>query len=206
MIPINEMRAFILSGGAARRAGGMNKSFMEIEGKPIIAHQLERLIPVFGERITVITDRPRDYADFPIARMSDVEMPEIAEEERSGLRGIVSALYQCMEQWAFILGGDMPWPDAAVLEKQREAATAAELDVEGVCLEGPTGAEPFHGIYRRGLWPRAMTALYLDKSIRHWIVRMPSIRVIGATEMGLPRSRLDRCLANFNEPPPIGNA
>ena len=35
----HDISCVILSGGAARRADGMNKSFIEIEGKPIIEHQ-----------------------------------------------------------------------------------------------------------------------------------------------------------------------
>ncbi|MCH8332488.1 molybdenum cofactor guanylyltransferase [Candidatus Sumerlaeota bacterium] len=199
------LRAFILSGGLARRAGGINKSFVQVDGQAIIRRQLDRLRPTFGSRITVLTDRPEDYRSLGVACAADLQLPGEASD-RSPLRGIASALSIAPADWCFLLAGDMPWPDPRILDSQwewiRREQDRSGADVRGVCIEGPRGPEPFHAIYHGELASSALRALSSgDPSVRRWIGGCPQIRVVAPGDLGLDSEELHRCLVNVNTLP-----
>lgn len=189
---------FILSGGAARRAGGRNKSFLQVEGRPILSRQIELLGGLLAGPLTVVTDRPRDYEGCGVATIGD---PEDLGPERCGLRGLAAALGAPGPPWRFVLASDMPWPDPGVIRAQLERV--ARDGPHGVCLNGPKGAEPFHAIYHASLAESARVALDRgDRSMRAWIAGAAGrIDVVGAADLNMAEDRLARCLANFNRPP-----
>lgn len=202
--PGRNVQACILSGGRALRAGGVNKSLMTVQGKPIIEHQLQVLRPIFGERITVVTDRPEDYAPLGLSTIGDLEI-EGAADGRGALRGIASALAAFPRHWLFLIASDMPWPDAGILSAQCSALDAeggrADFALRGVCIECPGGAEPFHGLYHGSLGASAARAwLSEEKSVRRWIRSHREIRTMSAEDLGVSAEALRRCLTNFNSP------
>ena len=199
------LRAFILSGGTARRAGGVNKSFIRVEGKPVIENQLDRLRPAFGDRITIVTDRPADYEPYGVDCIGDLDLPS-AGGRRSSLLGIASALSAYAGGWCFLLSNDMPWPDMSILRTQWESLPGHALPpdgaLQGVCLESRRGPEPFHAVYHGALAKSAIVALDSDdKSLRRWIAQSVGPRTLSLADLGVDQSALERCLANFNVPP-----
>ena len=208
----SEIRAFILSGGSARRAGGLNKSLMRIDGRPIIEHQLESLRPIFGQRILVITDRPKDYEPWGLSCQGDPPLPEdcsgSSATERSSLRGIASALSLNPRGWCFLLAGDMPWPDPSIIRRQwhwiESAGHGIDPPVDGICLKLPSGPEPFHALYHGRLAPSAYASIGKGQlSVTAWINRTDSIHKAEPAAMGVEDLAAERCVANFNSPPGV---
>jgi len=188
----------ILSGGEASRAGGVNKSFLQVDGLEILEHQLERLENVMErERIVVVTDRPEDYLLSGLRCVEDVG-DELSG--RSAMRGLHSALAQAPEEWVFVLANDMPWPNEKLIEVMCERATGEGS--LGVCLKRGEQLEPMHAIYHRSLAEelraRMMTHNSKLLSLQSWLSHHPKIVRIESGECGLTQRELEECTANFN--------
>ena len=93
------------------------------------------------------------------------------------MRGLASALAASPTPWLFVIAGDMPWPDPALILRQAELAIEAGpegMACEGVCLKGIKGPEPFHAFYRSRLADETAEAVRKSKgskglSMRGWI-------------------------------------
>lgn len=185
------------------RAGGINKSMIEVEGRWIIEHQLERLATVFPDPPTLITDRGEDYASFDVRTLRDFD--EAPAEERFPLRGFARAL-AAAEGWAFLMAADMPWPDPALIREQaaRLAASSSEETPapRGLVLEDAGHLQPFHAFYHGELAASARAALASeDRSLRRWIRGEPAIAVRPAAEFESAGKPGFRGFAGFNVPP-----
>lgn len=198
-LPI-DAEAFILSGGEASRAGGINKSFMIVNGRTIIEQQLERMRPVFGERITIVGDKCDHYTDLQLACVPDLHFG--GDAEKTALRGIASALRHSRAPWIFLMASDMPWPDMAILEKMC-AAVLDEASMRVVGLRNAEGGpQPFHTLLAKELESSAIETLRAgtDLSLKTWLGRHPS-KYFSAEDMNVPVQQVVDALENFNSPP-----
>jgi molybdopterin-guanine dinucleotide biosynthesis protein A len=187
--------AWILSGGVARRAGGINKSFMPLHGRPIIEHQLESLKPSFSS-INIVTDRPDDFEGYGLNTFTD----KFKRAPICAMRGLASALSQASTDFIFVLAGDMPWPDTEIAEIQLRRLQAAKS--LGCALRDDSGPQPFHAWYHIGMAGDLASSLKTRRlSLQDWILSNPAILQISAEELGVSRGRISRCLQNFNTLP-----
>lgn len=178
-----DLSAWIISAGKARRAGGRDKSFLKADGRTILENQLDRLTPFFGSSINVLTNRPDDYAGYPVRIAPVVHYPN-PHAERSSLRGLASVLCATQTDWNFVIACDMPWPDMKLLSDQylwlERQCQARSGDTLGICLQGPKHAYPFHALYHRDLASAAHQflggkGLSAPMSVRRWIPHVPEI-------------------------------
>jgi molybdopterin-guanine dinucleotide biosynthesis protein A len=204
------LQAVIISGGSAARAGGINKSFMRLDGRKVLDHQLDRLTPVFADRIAVATDRADDYRGYDVKIVEIIQFVESAAQ-RSSLRGLVSALTPFAERWCFLLACDMPWPDAEVLAAQIEWLKSAANDAKrpplGVCLDDGKRQRPFHSLIHGSLGEAARKRLAASGltqpiSTRDWLTAHPAVGVAKARDLGLGKKTIQRCLTNLNSAAP----
>lgn len=198
-------RVFILSGGAAKRAGGINKSLMIIEGRPVIEHQLERLEPMFGPRVTVVTDRSDDFATYGLETISDFDAAP-SPEDRFPLRGFARALSEAGAGWAFLLAADMPWPDPDLIRRQaawlESAGESGGSACRGLVLTQAGRIQPFHAFYAGALAASASAALGApDRSLRGWIQSEPEIGVVRIEDLIPEAASRSRAFEGFNMPP-----
>lgn len=209
---------FILSGGAARRAGGINKSLIEVaddsgRSRPIIEQQLARLRPLFAGRITVITDRATDFAPFGLRTLPDFD--EARPEDRFPLRGFARAL-AAARAWAFLLAADMPWPDADLIRRQAArilsaaapaspgppAAARIAPEISGLVLLHAGRHQPFHAFYHARLAGSARAAITReDRSLRAWITSEPAILTVPALDLLPDPAAVGRAFTGFNAAP-----
>lgn len=191
----------ILSGGEASRAGGVNKSFLQVDEMEILEHQLERLeILIPRERIVVVTDRPEDYLMSGLRCVEDLEFESLS---RSAMRGFYSALAQAPREWVFVLANDMPWPNERLIELMCERVASEKL--KGACLKRGEQLEPMHAIYHRSLAEelreRMMTGDSKQLSLQAWLGNHTRIARLEPEECGLTQRELEECTANFNTDP-----
>jgi molybdopterin-guanine dinucleotide biosynthesis protein A len=128
----------VLAGGASRRMG-RDKRFLDLDGESLLARVLARLRPLVSELIVVTRD-PEPLAGLG-ARVVTDRYPGMGV-----LAGVHAGLSAARNAWAFVVAGDMPLLNPALLRAMAEMADAATTDAVVPCWNGMF--EPLHGLYR----------------------------------------------------------
>jgi molybdenum cofactor guanylyltransferase len=132
--------AIILAGGRSSRMGG-EKGLTIFNGKPLIAHAIERLRPVVDEIIIVVGSecQKEKYLTFEASVIIDKIKGE------TPLVGAYSGFLEAQGDYTFMTGGDQPLINTSTVEllfreaKNHDAATPT----------WPNGwIEPLHTVYR----------------------------------------------------------
>ena len=71
MIPLAEITGIVLAGGQGRRMGGVDKGWVELEGRPMIAHVLARLAPQVADVLINANQNLERYAGFGLPVVPD---------------------------------------------------------------------------------------------------------------------------------------
>ncbi len=127
----------ILAGGKSSRMG-RDKSFVELEGKPLIGHVIER-VSQLSLPITIIANHPQAYQVFGIPVFTDVLT------ERSSLGGLYSAIYHSQTEYTLCVACDMPFLNPMLLNYMISVSTDGDAVVPMIG-EHPQG---LHAIYRK---------------------------------------------------------
>ncbi|WP_116631836.1 molybdenum cofactor guanylyltransferase MobA [Pasteurella langaaensis] len=108
--------AVILAGGLARRMNGADKGLQLLNGKPLVAHILERLTPQIRQ-ISINANRSlTDYAQFGVPIFCD----EI-EGFQGALSGILTALRHATTDNVLFVPCDSPYLPLNLVEKLKSA-------------------------------------------------------------------------------------
>jgi molybdopterin-guanine dinucleotide biosynthesis protein A len=177
--------AAILAGGKARRFGGLDKSRLVVEDRPIIARQIEVLQRVTAHVFIV---------GGPPTRFADLELPVYQDAVEAGaLGGILTALEQAEADRVLVVACDLPLLDAGLLALLLDRAQHHD----GAWVATASGPEPLLACYRSrardrvraqieaGQWKAANLASVLDLAV----VAEPELAAFGPTR---------RLLANLN--------
>ncbi len=113
--------AIILAGGKSRRMG-RDKAFLELDGKPLIAHVIQRVAQVCDEIIIVANDALA-YAPFGLRVISDVY------PGKGSLGGIYSGLQAARTPLVLAVACDMPFLNEALLRYLISLAPRADVIV-----------------------------------------------------------------------------
>lgn len=140
---MNRFSLAILAGGKNSRFGGKNKSIHHFQGKPIISHQLDTLLPVFFN-ISIITNTPGDF-DF----IRNVSKFKDLIHNKGPLGGIYTALHVIKTDYVFVLAGDMPFIHPGIVKELIKLANHQDFDA--LIPVNEKGREPLHAIYHRRL-------------------------------------------------------
>jgi len=132
-----DLTGIVLAGGASRRMG-RDKAFLELGGRPLIAHVVERMASVCDEVLVVARDA-RPYAGLGV--------PVVADRFRGVgvLGGLHAGLEAATHGLTLAVGCDMPFLNPGLL---RAFAIWAEGFDVAVLRQGEQ-VEPLHGAYRR---------------------------------------------------------
>lgn len=139
--------AMILAGGRATRMGGADKALLPLDGRPILAHLLQRLRPQ--------TARIALNANGPAARFAAFGLPVLADslpDHPGPLAGVLAAMdwaRECGQAQVLVVPGDSPWPPADLTDRLLAARPASGLVVAAV--REPQGGLRDHPTF--GLWP-----------------------------------------------------
>lgn len=153
----------VLAGGASRRMG-RNKAFLELDGRPLIAHVLERLAQVCREVLIVANDVPL-YAPFGVRVVPDV-FPSVGV-----LGGLHAGLQAARHDLILAVGCDMPFLNPVLL--RAFVAWAEGYDV--AALREGERVETLHAAYRRTCLPAMEEAIRAGE--RRIISFFPHVRV-----------------------------
>ncbi|NKF52040.1 molybdenum cofactor guanylyltransferase [Shewanella sp. WXL01] len=123
----------ILAGGMARRMGGNDKGLVELAGKPMIAHAIDRISPQVTQ-VLINANRNQDtYAEFGYQVFNDNESGYLGP-----LAGMVTALAKTQADYVMVVPCDCPLLPtdlfirlhAALVAQQAELAVASDGERE----------------------------------------------------------------------------
>ena len=139
----------ILAGGMSRRMGGGDKTQLNVGGKPLIAHALEKL-RWQTRRIAINSNGdPESFARYSVPVIND------SIEERAGpLAGVLAGM-----EWASAKGceavvsvaGDTPFFPQDLMDRLVEAARLSELPIMIAASRNSEGEPVRHPTF--GYWP-----------------------------------------------------
>lgn len=129
----------IIAGGQSRRMG-RDKAFVELGGKTLIEHVIERSANLGQAETLLITNRPVDYQHLGLPMHRDV-LPE-----KGSLGGIYTALLRAQSPDVLVLACDMPFINAGLL-RHMVALIDESTDIVVPRVDGyPQG---LHAIYKK---------------------------------------------------------
>ena len=149
----------ILAGGLGSRMGGVDKGLVELDGRPLVAHVIERLQPQVGAVLINANRNAERYAGFGFPVLADRLGGFVGP-----LAGLDAALNGCVAtgDWVLTCPCDSPFLPPDMAARMLDAALAAGADV---AMAGAGGRyEPGFLLVRRRLGPSL--AHYLEEGGR----------------------------------------
>lgn len=141
----------VLAGGVSRRMG-MDKRFLTLAGKPLLAWVLERLQPLVAE-VTLVATTADDFAGWEV-RVTTDRYPGCGV-----LAGLHAGLTEARGAWALVVAGDMPLLNADLIRALWRLAQSSSADV--IVPEWRGELEPLHALYRTATCAPAAEAALL---------------------------------------------
>jgi len=103
MTPTNNITGLILAGGKGQRVGNRDKGLMLLNGKPLVAHVSDRLLPQVKELLISCNRNFSRYRDFAAQTMADTR-----RDFQGPLAGLESAYPYIQTEFLVVVGCDMP--------------------------------------------------------------------------------------------------
>ncbi len=153
----------ILAGGNSQRFGE-DKALVQLHGKPLLAHVLERTAGLAVETF-IVTNRPRAYEQFNQRLVGDL-LPGTGV-----LGGLYTALYYAAQAWLLALACDMPLVNRELLAYMLTLTG----DVEVVVPVVHNLPEPLHALWSKACLGPVREAL--DRGNRRVASIFPAVRV-----------------------------
>ena len=183
----------VLAGGASRRMG-TNKSFVELGGKPLVQHTLER-VRRLNVPVLLVTNTPERYQQFGLEMVADV-MPG-----KGSLGGIYTALRHSKSLFTLCVACDMPFLNVDLLSyllSLRDSFDAVVPMIDGQ----PQG---LHAVYHRGCAEPIREAIERDELRISALFDRLRVRLVGEAAMRAIDPDL-RSFTNLNTPEELARA
>ena len=153
-----DIAGVVLAGGLARRMGGGDKALLELGGRPILAHVIERLGPQVGPMVINANGDPARFADYALPVAAD-PVDGFAGPLAGVLAGLDWAKANVPDaRWIVTVASDTPFFPADLVARLVAAAEAE--DAEMACAASGGRHHPVFG-----LWP-----VRLADDLRHAMI------------------------------------
>jgi molybdenum cofactor guanylyltransferase len=136
---VERITAVVLAGGMGRRMGAP-KAGVILNGRPLLSHVLDVVVPFADETIVVRSEQ----APLPQIEHEDVTVLVDTAPQEGPLRAVATALARIDGGLALLVGCDMPFLNPTLLRHLTDLAGAHEAVVPVV--DGK--AQPLHAMYR----------------------------------------------------------
>ena len=125
----------VLAGGRGSRMGGVDKGLQHLDGRPLVAHALERLAPQVGALMVNANRHLETYRTLAAEVVSD------ADDRFSGpLAGMLAGLQQARTPWVVTVPCDSPRFPVDLVARLFEAAQRGDAPVAIAATRGAQGA------------------------------------------------------------------
>ncbi|MGZ4907428.1 MAG: molybdenum cofactor guanylyltransferase [Halobacteriota archaeon] len=135
--------AIVLAGGQGSRLNYREKALLELRGKPILLHILERLSRSVDDFIIVARDRDQQ------SKLQLIKLPAdrstVVYDEIPGfgpIAGIYTGLKVSKASYSFVVACDMPYINSNVVDLLFSKACGYDVAI-------PYPPEPLHAVYKR---------------------------------------------------------
>jgi molybdenum cofactor guanylyltransferase len=161
----DKVAGLVLAGGLGRRMGGADKGLVELEGRPMVAHVLERLAPQVSEVLINANRNAEAYEGFGVPVVSDR-----VEGFIGPLAGLDAGLHGAgvESEWVVTCPCDSPFLPLDLVPRLLAAVQAAEADVAMARADGQV--QPVFLLAHRRTAPSL--AAYLEgggRKIDRWV-------------------------------------
>ena len=119
-----DITGVVFAGGQGRRMGGVDKGLVELDGRALVAHVIERLAPQVGELVINANQNRDRYAAFGYPVVADV-IPDFA----GPLAGLHAAMAAATTPYVVTSPCDSPFLPADLVARLALALTATPLDL-----------------------------------------------------------------------------
>jgi len=166
--------AVVLAGGKSSRLGA-DKSFLLLDGQPLIARTVQRL-SVLSDDLIIVTNTLERFKPLGLAA-------RLVADERPGegsLMGIYSGLKAARHPYALVVACDMPFLNPPLLRYMLSMAPGYDVVIPRLA----DMLEPLHAVYGRTCLP--WIARLLDEGRRKIIAFLPyaKVRYVEESEIG----------------------
>lgn len=146
-MPEGPVAGVLLAGGLARRMGGGDKCLLELRGRPMLAHAIDRLTPQVAALAINANGDPTRFAAFALP-----VLPDLVEGFAGPLAGVLTGMVWAREQvpeatWLVTAATDTPFFPTDLVE--RLCAAAGDAEVAFAASGGRT--HPVFGLWRLAL-------------------------------------------------------
>lgn len=146
-MPEGRVAGVLLAGGLARRMGGGDKCLLELRGRPMLAHAIDRLAPQVTALAINANGDPARFAAFGLP-----VLPDVVEGFAGPLAGVLTGMVWARAQvpgavWLMTAATDTPFFPADLVERLRAAAGDAEV----VFAASAGRTHPVFGLWRLAL-------------------------------------------------------
>lgn len=129
----------IQAGGQSSRMG-VEKGLVELCGKPMIQHIIDRL-NTFADEMLITTNTPEMYKHFHFPMYADIY------KDYGALAGLHTALNFAANEMVFVIACDLPFVNIGLFNVMKNLFEAKPVDI--VIPRTPNGFEPLYAFYRR---------------------------------------------------------
>jgi molybdopterin-guanine dinucleotide biosynthesis protein A len=119
-----DITGVVFAGGQGRRMGGVDKGLVELDGRALVAHVIERLAPQVGELVINANQNRDRYAAFGYPVVADV-IPDFA----GPLAGLHAAMAGATTPYIVTSPCDSPFLPADLVARLALALAATPLDL-----------------------------------------------------------------------------
>lgn len=177
-----------MSGGKNSRMG-VNKAFLEIDGKRLIDNILFIYQRIFSE-IIIVTNDPSPYREFP-----DTIIVTDIYKGKGSLGGIYTGLFYAANDYSFIAACDMPYLNKDFILYMIEQVGKNDIIVPDL----PEGFQALQAIYSRRCLPAIKKMILADKLKIAGLYK--DMRLLRITEEKIkPFNTNGRLFLNINTP------
>lgn len=166
-----DITGVVLAGGLGRRMGGIDKGFVELDGRPLAAHVIERLAPQVGTIIVNANQNAERYARFGYPVVADA-----IAGFAGPLAGLHAGLTAATTPYVVTCPCDSPFLPADLVARLAGAFEAGAIDI--AVARTFTQAHPVFALVRRSVLPGL--ARFLEgggRKIDLWYASLPVTEV-----------------------------
>ncbi|MGE5171064.1 MAG: molybdenum cofactor guanylyltransferase MobA [Rudaea sp.] len=166
-----DITGVVLAGGLGRRMGGVDKGFVELDGRPLVAYVVERLAPQVGTIIINANQNTERYARFGYPVVADA-----IGGFAGPLAGLHAGLAAAVTPYVVTCPCDSPFLPADLVARLAGAFEAAPIDI--AVARTFAQAHPVFALVRRSVLPGL--ARFLEeggRKIDRWYASLPMTEV-----------------------------
>ncbi len=132
-----ELTVALQAGGKSSRMG-RDKSFVKLQGQPLIERVMERVAGL-GRETILVTNKPDEYEHLGLPMVGDI-FPD-----KGPLGGIYTAVERASQPHVLIVACDMPWLSRSLLNHMISLRNEADV----VVPRWDKFPEPLHAVYSK---------------------------------------------------------